>query len=285
MTELQREYGNACLQRVVTRASAPVLQRDPVTAEKPAPAASPFGVNYASAERRNRNYATRLGWASRLADVRPDWHALWTTGNVNGFADAVAGFQSAEKFKVVDGVLGPKTWNRVRPIGEVIAEQAVTWEDSKSVCFRAAEERLKKGYEKATGEKLVAKDDAKMFDWILKSRPDKMAEVPEEYRGTGAAGALVYLGKGAFVSEADIWDGRALRPGAAMQGWWDKSGYEDLKAAKATGGVGGTSFVFVEYVGDDKMRVLHFDQVEVWKRDYFEVWIGANLLGREDAEE
>ena len=110
VTELQREYGNACLQRLVTRASAPVLQRDPVTAEKPAPAASPFGVNYASAERRNRNYATRLGWASRLADVRPDWHSLWTTGNVNGFADAVAGFQSAEKFKVVDGVLGPKTW-------------------------------------------------------------------------------------------------------------------------------------------------------------------------------
>jgi hypothetical protein len=261
---------------------ARLLARQPATATR---RVSTQGINLAKAERQNRALATRLGWEDRLAEFRPEWAALWAGDDVDGFADAVAAWQRASKIKPVDGILGRGSWARIRPIGEVIAERAVDMAESKKTCFVAAKERLTEGYKQATGEKLGTGDDADMFNWILKSRVDKMSEIPEEYRATGAPGALVYAGRGTFVSEAGIWDDKELLPGAALQVWGSRSGYESLVDATATGGVYGTSAVFVRYEGDDQMVVLHFDRAETWSRDSYDVFIGANLAAREEAED
>lgn len=238
-------------------------------------------IDYAKAEKHNRRYAASLGWDVRLAEVRPDWAALWSSGNANAFADAVAAFQAELGFKGtdIDGVLGGGTWRRLRPIGEVIVETGVGWEDSKSVCTMAAKERLTKGYKRATGEELVPKEERSTFNIILQSIASRMLDVDEEYRGTGAAGALVYLGKGEFVSQSDIWDAKALLPGAAMQVWKKQSDYDGLKEGTEVSSWG-TSFVFLSYAGDDAMKILHFDRVETMKKGTFEVWIGANLTAR-----
>lgn len=238
-------------------------------------------IDYAKAEKFNKRYAASLGWDVRLAEVRSDWAALWSSGNANAFADAVAAFQAELGFKGtdIDGVLGGGTWRRLRPIGEVIVETGVGWEDSKSVCTAATKERLTKGYKRATGEELVPKEERSTFNIILQSIASRMLDVDEEYRGTGAAGALVYLGQGEFVSQSDIWDVKALLPGAAMQVWKKQSDYDGLKKGTEVSSWG-TSFVFLSYAGDDAMKILHFDRVETMKKGSFEVWIGANLTAR-----
>lgn len=243
-------------------------------------------INHARAKRGNTQNAAKLGWDARLAEFKPSWAALWANDDFDAFADAVAAFQVelGLKGKAVDGVLGRFTWDRIRPIGEVIAKQQVSWPDSASVCTIAAEERLKKGFTRATGEKLVPKEESETFRIILQSIGSRMLEVDEQYRGTGAAGALVYLGKGEFVPQSDIWDKKALKPGAAMQVWKKKSALENLRQGKDEGSMG-TAFVFVEYVGDDAMKVRHFDALETHAKSEFEVWIGANLLGRSPDEE
>jgi hypothetical protein len=265
--------GNASLARMLARQSADTAAR-----------VSTEGINLVRAERGNQRAATQLGWDARLAEFRPEWATLWATGNVDAFADAVAAWQRAAKLKPVDGILGRGSWARIRPIGEVIAERSVNWADSKTTCFVAATERLTEGYAQATGEKLGKGDNSKVFDWIRKSRVDKMADIPEAYRGTGAAGAIVYAGRGTFVPDGDIWDGKGLLPGAALQVWNSRDGYQSLVDATATGGVPGTSAVFVRYEGDDEMVVLHFDRAETWSRGDYEVFIGANLNAREAEE-
>lgn len=100
---------------------------------------------------------------------------------------------------------------------EVIAEQPVSWEKSKEVCTIAAKERLVKGYQRATGQRLIPKSDEKTSNYILQSF--NLRNVAEQYCGTGAVGVLVQLGQGDFVSESDIWDKQALQPGAPLQVW------------------------------------------------------------------
>jgi hypothetical protein len=240
------------------------------------------GVNLERAERQNRTLAVRLGWAARLADVRPDWAALWDAGELDAFADAVAAWQRTTHIRPADGILGRNTWARIRPIGEVIAEREVDLAESKKLCYMATRERLTEGYAQATGERLGTGASADMFKWILGSRVDKMADIPQEYRATGAAGALVYAGRGTFVTEADIWDQKALRPGAALQVWWSRADYDSLVAATAKGGEFGTSAVFVRYEGDDAMVVLHYDRPVTWRRDSYEVFIAANVNARSE---
>jgi hypothetical protein len=147
------------------------------------------------------------------------------------------------------------------------------------VCSIATQERLTKGYQQATGEKLVPEAEKDTFRIILHSIESQLHKVDEEYRGTGAAGAMVYLGHGELVSVADIWVNKKLKPGAAMQVWSKKSDLERIKKGRKPLSIG-TSFVFMEYVGTDKMKVLHFDAPEVVSRGSYEVWFGANLNGR-----
>ena len=106
-----------------------------------------------------------------------------------------------------------------------------------------------------------------------------MRKVEKKYRGTGAVGTLVYLGKGSFVSQSDILGGKALKPGAALQVWGSQKSFEKLKKGQDVHPYG-TAAVFVRYVGKDKIKVLHYDREETWSKSKFEVWVGANLNAR-----
>ena len=262
MLDVQRTAGN-------TAAAAVIAQRQ----------ARPGALNYARANRENARLAKALGWGKRLAEVKPEWASLWEGSRQNEFADAVAAFQRVQGFtaKQADGVMGSATWARVRPLGEVVAGQAVSWKKSAEVCSVASQERLTKGFRRATGLSLHdTREEKDHFRVILHSIASKMRKVPEQYRGTGAAGAMVYLGHGEFVSETEIWEGRRLRKGAAMQVWGDAEDVARLKKGKEPRY--GTSFVFLEYVpGKDAMRVLHFDEVQTKQRSDYGVWIAANL--------
>ena len=88
-------------------------------------------------------------------------------------------------------MLDSRTWDRIRPIGEVIAAQPVSWEKSKEVCTIAAKERLVKGYRRATGQRLIPKSDEKTINYILQSF--NLRNVEEQYRGTCAAVMLVRI--------------------------------------------------------------------------------------------
>jgi hypothetical protein len=113
-----------------------------------------------------------------------------------------------------------------------------------------------------------------------------MDEVDREYRGTGAAGALAFAGQGDLITDQDaIWTD--LKPGAALQTWAKQEAYDELQEAKgdvhatdAKAFFNGTSAVFLNYVDEETMAVLHWDQVEHWKKDRWAVFIGANLKDR-----
>jgi hypothetical protein len=115
-------------------------------------------------------------------------------------------------------------------------------------------------------------------------------DVDEQYRATGAAGALVYSGQGTFVSEADIWAGK-LQTGAAMQVWAYKDSYDLLRKGEFTEKDGktrpikkgdanflGTSYVFLRYddTTNEKLLVRHHSGVEWVSKSDWAVWVAAN---------
>jgi hypothetical protein len=241
----------------------------------------------------NKKFAEKLGWNEKFDHFKilvPSstvklLRALWVSKEYREFAQLVARFQFyilGFKGQDIDGVIGYRTWDRVRPIGEVVAKQKVVkWEASKKICYEASRERLTKGYKRATGKKLVPKEKRETFKIILKSKPSelKAAGIEKKYWGTSAAGALVSLGKGEFVSESDIWNNNALKPGAVIQVWKKKSDLDRIRKEKKPLSWG-TSAVFLEYVKKDSVKVFHISGDETWKRGEFQVWIGANLLAR-----
>ena len=117
-----------------------------------------------------------------------------------------------------------------------------------------------------------------------------MLDVDEQYRGTGAAGAIVYAGLGTFVPEADIWKG-VLRPGAAIQVWADREAFDLLRVGETEeegkkrritandANFFGTSLVFVRYDPNDPNRVLvrHFGRSEWMDKSRWAVWVAANI--------
>jgi hypothetical protein len=236
-------------------------------------------LDYDKAARRNKKYAKSLKWESRLGTLKPEWDKAWKAANYGDFADLVALFQYEEGLDSIDGELGPSTWNRLRPIGEVVAERSVNWEKSEWVCSVASQERVTEGYQQATGGPLVSAADKETFRIIHHSISSEMKSVDEQYRATGAAGALVYLGVGTFVNQKEIWEDKALKPGAAMQVWKKKSDVERVKQGKEPLSTG-TSFVFLKYVGDDAMRVKHFGDIEKIKKSRYQFWVGANFKER-----
>lgn len=261
-------------------------------------------LNYMLAKRHNKSFARpdSLGWEGKLGSVSGGaykiWADLWNAGRYDDFADTVAQFQSASGFrkKDIDGVLGLGTWSKIAGLGEAIAGiRDVRWASSETTCTMATRERIVRGYKLATGRTFELPEDrsAQTFKIILQSIESRMADIDKEYRGTGAAGALVYAGLATFVNETDIWAG-GLRPGAAMQVWGHRNAYvllqagviKDAKTGKLRrispddANFYGTSFVFVRY--DDpakptRMLVRHFGSDE-WKdpTDYA-VWIAANI--------
>ena len=292
-------------------AAAGVLQRqfgEVHVAEHKAEVFARRRLNYATARGRNIQLAapTRpaapgaMGWADKLDTVAGgkyrDLAALWSRREYHAFADAVAGLQVdlGMPERDIDGILGHATWSRIAGLGEAMAAVPTV---SMELCYQASEARLRRGYRLAAGKAFGLPDDrsASIFQAILASFPNRMLDVDEDYRGTGAAGALVYAGLGSFVPQNEIWTG-ALRPGAALQVWSHKKAYDLLRAGEVREGgkrrrlreddtdFYGTSFVFVRYDtnGTDRILVRHFDWLEWHRRGAFAVWIAANptLQGR-----
>jgi hypothetical protein len=281
------------------RAFCALIARDDRAKVKPATKTPK--IDYAEAEKQNKAYAAPatetairgLGWEGKLATVAPDLDALWKAGKYNEFADAVAALQDKQgaKGKAVDGMLGPGTWSKLAGLGEAMASIPVV-KDTEGLCYMATQRRFEGGTPRATGSsfKLPKGSKTKVFDAIISTSIKDIKLVEEKYRATGAAGALVYAGKGTFVSEADIWAGK-LKPGAAMQVWADKSAYELLVKGETTDAKGkaraitkddanflGTSYVFLRYEGanNEKVVVRHHSGVEVHPKSDWAVWIAAN---------
>jgi hypothetical protein len=282
------------------RAFATLVARQRVTDRA---AASPK-LDYARAKRGNLRYAkptsigasSALGWEDKLSSHprTAALAALWKAGDHDAFADAVAALQTGlgHRGKQVDGVLGPGTWARLTGLGEAMAGiDALTFKHSEELCYKASEERLKRGHQRATGKALELPEGATKsdFETIIAVHAHRMLDVDEAYRGAGAAGALVYAGLGTFVPEDEIWEG-ALAPGAALQVWRKRSSFELLRKGTITvkgktrrltekdADFYGTSYVFVRYDTDTNERLLvrHFGRLEwVSKRDWA-VWVAAN---------
>ena len=107
-------------------------------------------------------------------------------------------------------------------------------------------------------------------------------DLPEKYRGKGAAGALAFKGWGTMVEAVDIWAGK-LKPGAVVQGWVDAADYPLVRDGKAPKGKG-HSFIFLHYVksGTSITGMVIADQgvqngKPLAKGDYG-YWVAANIV-------
>lgn len=256
-------------------------------------------LDYNKAEKGNKaNAKNGPAWEHKLATAAGGkykaWSDLWVTGKLNAFADQVASFQIDVDVpeKSIDGILGPQTWARLAGLGEAMAGiEEVTWPKSETTCTVASEERIKRGYKLATGRTFELPEDknASDFNVILQSINSRLLDEPEEYRGTGAAGALVYAGLGKFVSEADIWAGK-LEPGAAIQVWGNRKDFDLMRAGRikengkwrrindSDASFFGTSFIFIRYDTDtnERMLVRHFGGSEWKSKASFDKWVAAN---------
>lgn len=256
-------------------------------------------LDYKKAEKGNKaNAKNGPAWEHKLATAAGGkykaWNDFWAGGKYDAFADQVASFQIDLGLpeKSIDGILGAQTWARLAGLGEAMAGiEEVTWPKSETTCTVASEERIKRGYKLATGRTFELPEDknASDFNVILQSINGRLLDVPEEYRGTGAAGALVYAGMGKFVSESDIWAGK-LEPGAAIQVWGNRKDFDLMHAGRikengkwrrindSDASFSGTSFVFIRYDTDtnERMLVRHFGGSEWKSKSWYEKWVAAN---------
>jgi hypothetical protein len=105
-------------------------------------------------------------------------------------------------------------------------------------------------------------------------------DVPDEYKGLGAAGAMVYAGVGTLVDTVGVWRGD-LEPGAVIQVWDSEAEYENAKKGNSAYG---HSFIFLNYVytGSAITGMAIADQGyqngEPLTRKDWGVWFGANLF-------
>jgi hypothetical protein len=115
----------------------------------------------------------------------------------------------------------------------------------------------------------------------LISPKDTWLELPEEYRGKGAAGAVANEGLGTLVDSQGIWSGD-LKPGAVVQVWKVSSDYDNVRDGLAPSNIG-HSFLFMHYVrsGAGISAIVIADQgyqgnAPLVKGDW-SYWVAANL--------
>jgi hypothetical protein len=110
--------------------------------------------------------------------------------------------------------------------------------------------------------------------------------VPEEYKGLGAAGAMVWAGLGTLVDMEGIWRGD-LEPGAVIQVWGSTGDYENVRKGNSAYG---HSFIFLNYVyaGSVISAMAIADQgyqnSTPLVRGDWGVWFGANLFRKPGRE-
>ena len=109
--------------------------------------------------------------------------------------------------------------------------------------------------------------------------------IPDNVRGMGAPGAMVYAGLGEFVDEDAIWTGE-LDPGAVIQVWRLADDADTVKAGNAPDSYG-HSFIFLRYVRSQDGTIegieiadQGFQSGGTLTRDAYGWWIGANITIR-----
>jgi hypothetical protein len=106
-------------------------------------------------------------------------------------------------------------------------------------------------------------------------------ELPEDYRGKGAPGAMASEGLGTLVDSAGIWSGR-LRPGAVIQTWRVAADFDRVRDGHEPSSYG-HSFIFLNYVyagaGISGMAIADqgFQNDAPVERGEYGYWVGANL--------
>lgn len=111
-------------------------------------------------------------------------------------------------------------------------------------------------------------------------------DVPDEYKGLGAAGAMAWAGYGTLVDTVGVWRGD-LEPGAVIQVWKTAAGYDNVKKGNPAYG---HSFIFLNYVysGPTITGMAIADQGyqndKPLVRTAWEVWFGANLFRKPGGE-
>jgi len=151
------------------------------------------------------------------------------------------------------------------------------------LCYEACYARIRQ----AAGEVAVsvpAFDNRSVFSrlWGSLIAPKKTwLELPEDYRGKGAAGAMVNAGVGTLVESADIWGGKLL-PGAVLQTWKVAGDFDRVKDGDSPTSYG-HSFIFLNYVyaGGAISGIAIADQGfqndTVLKKADYGYWVAANL--------
>jgi len=306
---LAHAIGNRAFRRLIARQMGDVKLADRAfdVAERKRKVLAALKLNYKKVEEQNKRYAqpttdtkpSALGWEVKLAGVPGGaaLDALWRAGKHKEFADAVAELQydqakTQKEINAIDGILGPVTWSRLAGLGEAMASLPVV-QNTDKLCYMATQRRFEGGSLRATGKAFDLPTGAtqKTFDIIISTKLGEIGTVEEKYRGTGAAGALVYSGRGTFVPEADIWAGK-LKTGAAMQVWYDADAYKLIRRGtinekgkerpleKTDANFFGTSFTFLRYdaAKSDRIWVRHHSGVEWHDKSSWAVWVAANPL-------
>jgi hypothetical protein len=155
-------------------------------------------------------------------------------------------------------------------------------------CFDVAYKRVSEAVGQLGMAALPAidNDPANTFDLLWASRIEHAAEwakAPPDYRGKGAAGAMVWKGMGTLVDSTGIWAGK-LKPGAVLQTWEAPKAFDRVRDGKSPGSIG-HSFIFLNYIkkGSAITGIAVADQGQgAWSgdpmlRSEFSFWVGANL--------
>lgn len=153
-------------------------------------------------------------------------------------------------------------------------------------CYEACYARVKEAG-KSVGAVVPDLDRTSIFGRLWGSHIDPKKtwlDLPEEYRGKGAAGAMAWAKMGTLVDAEGIWRGD-LKPGAVIQVWKSPADFDRVKEGNAVSdGSWGHSFIFLNYAysGSAISGIIIADQGyqngdPLAKGDY-SFWVGANLI-------
>lgn len=194
----------------------------------------------------------------------------------------------------------PTIFDSKSPVADKIVENYLKSQNKEpgGHCLTVSKDRFEQAYKEVHGHLLYQDLPASMasqfytskqvFNLLYASASDTQAgwrSLPEEYRGKGNAGAIVYAGMGTLVDTSGIWNGQ-LRPGALMQVWRFKEDYE-----KVVQGVNvkkldpyGHSFIFISYVRNAENEIIGLKIADQGFQGYrplrpsdYEVWWAVNL--------
>src|SRR5882672_6316137 len=178
---------------------------------------------------------------------------------------------------------GDTSANALNRFGKKIVENYnnTTNKEPGGLCYETCYNRVKVAA-RAVGVTIPAWNDGSMFSiiWGTLIAQKGWEDVPDEYKGRGAAGAMAWKGLATLVDMPGIWRGD-LEPGAVIQVWGSEADFENAKAGKSAFG---HSFIFLNYIYSGSaitgMAIADqgYESGEPLAKNEWGVWIGANLF-------